>query len=80
MSTNYIYACTIKRDNDILIKGLSFDKVNWYLMPRELRLLRKHDELLKYIKLEDLLQCNKVDRSSQVRLTKAIRQIYCPNG
>lgn len=77
---SYIYAFIIKRDGEILIKGLSFDKTSWFLMPKELRPLRLHTELTKYIKERELLVCRKVGRSAQVRLTKAIKGTYCKNN
>lgn len=77
---SFIYAFTIKRLDQILIKGLSFDKRNWYLMPEALRPLRLHKELCKYINEEELIQCKKVGRSSKVRFTKAIQAIYSKNG
>lgn len=71
-----IFRCLIKRDGVLLIKGLSLDKKEWYLIPKEYRSVDYHPELAKYHGIKSALKQKKVNRASGVRVTKEINSIY----
>lgn len=76
----FIYAYVIKRDSQVLVKGLSYDKKNWFLLPKDQRDIEIHPEICKYAGLKKLVTAKKVGRCINVRITKLVRSIYENNG
>lgn len=70
------YCYLIKRNGELFIKGLSFDKINWFLFKHEHRSIDFHPELQKYFSVTECLKARKVNRTPHIRLTKAIKSIY----
>lgn len=70
------YAFITKREGDIIVKGMSFDKSTWYLIPNNKRSIDYHPLILKYFNYKKCVNQSKVHRTPTVRLTKEIRQTY----
>lgn len=65
-----------KRDDNLLIKGLSFDKLNWYVIPKDKRLVKFHPMLTKYFNVEKCMKQKSVNRHPAIRITKEIGALY----
>lgn len=63
-----------KEENRILVKGLSFDGLDWYLMTESHQEIQKHHpQILKYVsRIEKIVDF----RHPKVPITKAIRSTY----
>lgn len=70
------YCFIIKRDNQILVKGLSKDKISWYLLPMDKRTTNFHPHLLKYFNEGKCLKQIRCRRNRTIRLTKETRSTY----
>lgn len=66
----------IKRDGDLLIKGVSFDKRAWFLFPKDKRHVSFHSELTKYFSVSKCLKQKRVNRHPGIRITNSIKSIY----
>lgn len=75
MKTEF-FLCLIKRDNDLLIKGLSFDRKNWFKLPKDVRSIEFHPIIAKYKSIKACLKQSKIDRLPAIRITKEIRSTY----
>lgn len=73
---SHFYCFLIKRDNKLLIKGLSFNKIDWYLLPKNLREVNNHPELVKNFNVEKCLKQKRVGQRPKIKITKAVKEEY----
>lgn len=65
-----------KRGEELLIKGLSFDKKNWFRMPKDVRNLVQHPLIYRYKAIKACYKQSKVERIPTIKITKDIKREY----
>lgn len=78
--SSHLFAYLVKREEDLLIKGLSFDKKNWFLMPKQFRSYKFHPQMSVYLQVKECLRQKKVGRAQKVRVTQTIKSLYINNN
>lgn len=71
-----LFMCLIKRNNQLLIKGFSYDRKKWFKLPKEYRPVDQHPLFASYKSVKKCIKQSKVHRLSAFRITKAIRANY----
>lgn len=70
------YIFLIKRNNELLIKGLSWDKTTWYKMPNNIRNLKDHPQIEKYKSVRECISQGKVKRMHPLTITAELKPVY----